>query len=371
MRSRAGHLLVGVGTACLLCVFCAFAASHAAGRFAALLQLRGRLHLGTRVAERIRGGGWLTGGANTRAGGRRGWKWDERGHGDDRWGFAQRQQLGGLFGWEWGGEQSRAETLLRVDLDMARYPKAVCNDGSPGAYYVKRNPSSRTWLVFLEGAGWCWDLASCQKRAAESPPHYTSSRPMPATYDKAGIFSPDAAISPFASANKVFLPSCSSDAFVGDVGAEDNELGWHFRGQELVRASLHDLQVSTDAGPALAEGDTVYWSGCSSGARGALFTYEYMPALLPAGASVFGLFDSPLWVDVAPLNPRQTPLKDQVRAVLALTRAEGRLGAECVEMYAEADEHWRCLLPEFRAAAYLYIYMLYTDVIYVHVHMYI
>ena len=85
----------------------------------------------------------MTGGANTRAGGRRGWKWDERGHGDGRWGFAQRQQLGGLFGWEWGGEQSRAETLLRVDLDMARYPKAVCNDGSPGAYYVRK------------GVAWC------------------------------------------------------------------------------------------------------------------------------------------------------------------------------------------------------------------------
>eukprot|EP00959_Pyramimonas_sp_CCMP1952_P393495 8244950-Pyramimonas_sp.AAC.1 len=30
-------------------------------------------------------------------------------------------------------------TLDRIDLDTTKYPKALCNDGSAGAYYFKRS----------------------------------------------------------------------------------------------------------------------------------------------------------------------------------------------------------------------------------------
>ena len=112
-------------------------------------------------------------------------------------GAASRQQQATFWGWD------AAETLHRVELDASQYPKAVCNDGSRGTYYVKRNRDSKVWLVYLEGAGWCWDQASCQERELMKPRGYHSSLQMPTTKQKAGIFSPDPSISPLADANKV------------------------------------------------------------------------------------------------------------------------------------------------------------------------
>eukprot|EP00802_Teleaulax_amphioxeia_P016616 Tamp_16739.p1 GENE.Tamp_16739~~Tamp_16739.p1 ORF type:complete len:446 (+),score=97.56 Tamp_16739:138-1340(+) len=265
----------------------------------------------------------------------------------------ERRQQAALWG-DWGAK----ETLRKVELDGARYPRAVCNDGSRGAYYVHHNPESTTWLVFLQGTGWCWDKASCEQRALESPHTYHSSQQMAATRETGGIFSPDAARSPFATANKVYVPSCSSDAFLGDVGADENEVGWHFRGQELLRATLSDLQQSSESGRALAAGDTLYWAGCSSGARGALFTYEYVPDMLPEGVSLYGIFDSPLWLNVKPLNPRQTPLELQIQSVLSLTRADARLGGACQDAFPDAADHWKCLMAEYRAALIQQPYLL-------------
>ena len=41
-------------------------------------------------------------------------------------------------------------------LDLKKHPLAVCNDGSPGAYYVRKACPDR-WLVHQQGGFWCWD----------------------------------------------------------------------------------------------------------------------------------------------------------------------------------------------------------------------
>jgi hypothetical protein len=46
-------------------------------------------------------------------------------------------------------------TLDRIDLDIEKYPTALCNDGSPGAYYFKAAPEGgqeSTWIIMLEGS---------------------------------------------------------------------------------------------------------------------------------------------------------------------------------------------------------------------------
>jgi hypothetical protein len=45
--------------------------------------------------------------------------------------------------------------------------QAVCNDGTPGYYYLRRGYGSE-WLVYLEGGLWCYDQPSCaQARVIE------------------------------------------------------------------------------------------------------------------------------------------------------------------------------------------------------------
>ena len=51
-----------------------------------------------------------------------------------------------------------------VMLDSATFPKAKCLDGSQGGFYL-RNGSPSTWLIELEGGGWCTSLEDCASRA--------------------------------------------------------------------------------------------------------------------------------------------------------------------------------------------------------------
>ena len=150
------------------------------------------------------------------------------------------------------GEPPASDSMVKVPLDLARFPTAVCNDGSPGAYYITEAKGHQghaatrdVWLIFLQGGGWCWDAASCAARHANEP-GLMSSDAYPPARDATGIFSPDPALSPFATANKVYVPYCSSDAFVGNIGKDHASAAWHFRGQDLIAATL-DVHAHTRA----------------------------------------------------------------------------------------------------------------------------
>ena len=90
------------------------------------------------------------------------------------------------------------------------------------------------------------------------------------------------------------------------------------------------------------------FGGCSAGARGAMFSVDYVQAMLPAGAPpVLAFLDSPLWVDVEPNDPSVMPLENQTAAALPLFNASGALPPDCAAAFP-ADEQWRCLYGEYR-----------------------
>jgi hypothetical protein len=85
-----------------------------------------------------------------------------------------------------------------------------------------------------EGKDWCYDARSCAARAALRP-DVMSSKWWAAKRVVGGLFSPLTTKNPgFATANKVIVPYCSSDAWVGDVGASDDTFGYEFRGQRIM-----------------------------------------------------------------------------------------------------------------------------------------
>ena len=60
---------------------------------------------------------------------------------------------------------AKAELIL---LDVQKYPKARCLDGSPGAFYKNLNPELQfngTWVIMLQGGGECIDENSCKARS--------------------------------------------------------------------------------------------------------------------------------------------------------------------------------------------------------------
>lgn len=61
-----------------------------------------------------------------------------------------------------GGSGVRQNAFLR--REMIRNASAACNDGTAAGYYIRSNPSSKRWLVFLEGGWHCFSHLSCQQR---------------------------------------------------------------------------------------------------------------------------------------------------------------------------------------------------------------
>lgn len=50
----------------------------------------------------------------------------------------------------------------------------TCNDGSPTGYYKRLNKHSRSWIIYLQGGGFCASDEACQQRWRRSP-HLMSS----------------------------------------------------------------------------------------------------------------------------------------------------------------------------------------------------
>ena len=59
----------------------------------------------------------------------------------------------------------RCDGTLQAALPLC-LPQAVCNDGTPAAYYLQKGTGSgaNRWVLYLEGGFWCWDKSSCDLR---------------------------------------------------------------------------------------------------------------------------------------------------------------------------------------------------------------
>lgn len=218
---------------------------------------------------------------------------------------------------------------------------AVCNDGSSGAYYFAPSPTgSNQWLVYLEGGMWCWDQESCQSRQQATPFEMSSTNWKPVQV-VGGVFSSQAG-NPFQTYNKVYLGYCSSDAWMGDVGASGATWGYAFRGQRIIEATMADLQARHGMGP----GAEVVFGGCSAGARGALVNLDYIQDMAPTGSTVRGLLDSGLWVDVEPIDTEQVSLQEQTQMVASFVNPGARIPTACALQYV--GEEWKCLFGVYR-----------------------
>jgi len=239
------------------------------------------------------------------------------------------------------------------------YPLAICNDGSPAAYYYREGfVQSRQWLVFLEGAGWCWDEKSCNMpwkirlgTSIEFP--RTPEAILSWAHTLKGVFD-STGRSPFKDWHVAYVRTCSNDAFLGDSsplqGAQQSGVrkpgpGWHFRGRRILEATFEDLRRRTGMGG--FEGDLVLYGGCSSGGRGALVTLDYLAKSFVGKASIVGLFDAPLWVPIKPLKDGLVSFDEQTRLFFARANPGSFISQECKAHYPGAEQ-WKCLEAGFR-----------------------
>lgn len=184
-------------------------------------------------------------------------------------------------------------TLQQVQQAQSR--KAVCNDGTPAAYFVRRatNPEFKDkWIIHLQGGGSCRTIDDCNQRKKNSPGLMTG-RKGTATFTSDGIYSSSPSKNPdFYQYNWVWILYCSSDGWIGDREASKETGGYHFRGRNIVKAVIEDLSATNNKEvKPLKDSSNLLLTGGSAGAAGVRNLIDVVAELLP-NVKVKGLADA-------------------------------------------------------------------------------
>ncbi|EPS62193.1 hypothetical protein M569_12601, partial [Genlisea aurea] len=141
-----------------------------------------------------------------------------------------------------GSSSLPADAPLMVGLTLiqgAASKGAVCLDGTLPGYHLHRGYGSgaNSWLIQLEGGGWCNNVKSCIYRKTT---HRGSSNYFEKVIPFTGILSNRAQDNPdFFNWNRAKIRYCDGASFAGD--GEDTAAGLQFRGQRIWEATMEDL----------------------------------------------------------------------------------------------------------------------------------
>jgi hypothetical protein len=188
-------------------------------------------------------------------------------------------------------------SIRRVDVTItvlhnAVAKGAVCLDGSPPAYHLQRGFGSgaNSWLVHLEGGGWCSDIQSCSERARSA---LGSSLYMGKTIPFTGVLSDLQSENPdFYNWNRVMVRYCDGSSFTGDVEEVDPGSKLHLRGQRIWQAVMRDLLAQ-----GMDKAKQALLTGCSAGGLATFIHCDQFSDLLPNRAKVKCMPDAGFFLD--------------------------------------------------------------------------
>ncbi|KAH8395279.1 hypothetical protein KR222_008194, partial [Zaprionus bogoriensis] len=236
-----------------------------------------------------------------------------------------------------GGDHSRS--LKRAALTNT---SITCNDGTHAGFYLRKQPNSKKWIVFLEGGWHCFDNRSCRARWLRLR-HLMTSSQWPETRDVGGILSPHAEENPYwHNANHVLVPYCSSDSWSGTrttPDTRDRENNWRFMGALILRQVIADL---IPLGLGRVAGGELLLVGSSAGGLGVLLNLDRVRDFLvnerKLQVTVRGVSDSGWFLDREPYTPAAMASSEAVR--LGWKLWQGLLPEDCTR--AHPAEPWRC-----------------------------
>lgn len=242
-------------------------------------------------------------------------------------------------------DENSGQELNLIMFDESNSDKyTVCNDGTRGGYYFGKalDPQQTDiWVIHLPGGGQCYDEQSCNSRSKG----LMSSKNFDSKIYVQGFLDKSPAKTPLWGANKAYLAYCSSDGYMGDVGASDDTWGYHFRGQRLVAALFQAIKDDHNFNNA----SIVYLTGTSAGARGMMTLVDQLVStVLPPTATAVALLDSPYYLDIQPYSAQSKGFQYQEQQKYALFNTTGILSDECVAAYPSPSEQWKCQFGQYR-----------------------
>lgn len=286
----------------------------------------------------------------------------------------------------------RRLTAEKMELDMERYPKARCLDGTPGAYYVNLAPirvrnvddeypsakrgsvaragdssggsgsarefaTSKTWVVMLQGGGECTNAPECSERSGTER---GSSELLPdeIVFDRgiqAVTADDDGEDLPFSRANMVTVGYCSGDVYMGRSDEADASGMWH-SGAHIVEAVLQELVRAYN----IEDADVIVLAGRSAGGIGLIAQVDQWAELLRTKFSAIAR--STVKIVGAPFagfhyfhNDTEGAADDSLKYIpwdeasfkqyVDYWHASESLPKACVEVNQDAP--WRCMVADY------------------------
>lgn len=176
-----------------------------------------------------------------------------------------------------------------------------------------------------------YSKVTCDSRSEDmkSSKYYSS------TLTVGGIFDNDPAHSVLSTVNKVFVPYCSSDGWIGNASASNLTWGYEFRGQEIIRSVLSDLVYRYD----INSESKIVFGGASAGARGMMNNVDFLVSYLPSGATVIGaVLDSPFYMDLVSYDPEFVGFPYQTIEIYNRYNVDAIIPDDCAATYT--NELW-------------------------------
>ncbi|KAF7026544.1 hypothetical protein CFC21_038655 [Triticum aestivum] len=180
-------------------------------------------------------------------------------------------------------------------LAGAQEKGAVCLDGTPPGYHLQRGSGdgSGSWLLHLEGGGWCSTLKDCSGRRMSVLGSSNFMKPL--QFAGHGIFDSDEIYNPdFYNWNKVYVRYCDGASFAGDAeGQAQDGTTVYFRGLRIYEAVIGELMEK-----GLANATQVLFTGCSAGGLATILHCDDFSARFPQQVSVKCFADAGFFLDV-------------------------------------------------------------------------
>ncbi|WZY96019.1 hypothetical protein YC2023_068348 [Brassica napus] len=228
--------------------------------------------------------------------------------------------------------------LVKLTLSSkAKERGAFCLDGSlPGYHFHKGSGSgSKSWLLHLEGGGWCSSIASCSARAMTM---LGSSTYFEDEVDFQGVLSSDPSLNPeFFNWNRVKIRYCDGASFAGHPEAEfKNGTRLFFRGQLIWEAIMDELLSM-----GMSDAKQGILTGCSAGGLATLIHCDYFRDHLPKDAAVKCVSDGGFFLNV-PDVLRHPTMRSFYHDVVNLQGVDKSLDQNCVAK----PEPSNCMFPQ-------------------------
>ena len=196
---------------------------------------------------------------------------------------------------------------VSVPSSRATAAGAFCLDGTIPGFWYQPPPrpvasSNRSWLLFLDGGAWCYDLHNCESRARgfkgttkDIPKNFW---PYSGYMDASPTGNPT-----FAAFHRVHFHYCDGSSYTGDralpmnAGTAEKPMKLWFRGKRVL-----DVMLQTALEIGLQSAEEVLFTGGSAGGIGALAASKAVRALVPQARKykvlvVSGFFLERQWSD--------------------------------------------------------------------------